>query len=88
MLVQMDIIPAGDWVSPNAEDGVLLADADMRAALQRTSPELWNRMVKVRDFIRESLGIRLREDVFPLSNYAGLYRPLALNRELALVVKR
>lgn len=88
MIVQMDIIPAGDFVSPNAEDGVLLADEALRGELQSAHPGVWERMTKRRDFMRNSLGIKLGDDVLPMSNLAGLYRPLALNKTDALTITR
>lgn len=88
MIMQMDIIPGGPFVSPNAEDGVLLADAALQEEIRSSFPAVWERMMKRRDFMRDSLGIALRESVLPMSNMAGLYRPFALNKSDALAVAR
>lgn len=82
MVLQSDIIPVGS--SPgfvaNVEDGVALADERLRAELRSRYPELWGRVEGRRRFMTEVLGIRLSEDVLPLSDRqaampAGLLDP-------------
>ena len=36
----------------------------------------------------ETLNIKLKPEVLPLSNIAGLYRPYMLNKDKAFVVER
>lgn len=88
MIMQMDIIPSGPYVSPNVEDGVAIADASLRNKLKSVYPAMWKRMQARRDFMSGKLGINLKEDVLPMSNLAGLYRPFVLDRKKALIVDR
>ncbi|MDL2236256.1 M24 family metallopeptidase [Christensenellaceae bacterium OttesenSCG-928-K19] len=86
MIVQMDIIPFGAPIPPNVEDGICIADAALRDEIKAGFPDVWERMQQRRDYMQGTLGIRLKEEVLPMSNLAGLYRPLALNRELGLKI--
>jgi hypothetical protein len=86
MALQMDIIPIsnGPFCYANAEDGIVLADAALRAEIACHYPECWSRMKARRAFMKDSLGISLDESVLPLSNIAGWLPPygLALGRAL------
>jgi hypothetical protein len=86
MVFQSDIIPTGirpGWTA-NCEDTVALGDADLRAAIESRQPELWSRITARRAFMRESLGIDLRDEVLPLSPTAGYFPPFWLSLERAL----
>ena len=88
MLVQMDIIPDVEgYSSPGAEDGVCIADEKLREQIKKEYPEVWDRMQKRREYMINELGIKLHEEILPLSNLAGEYRPLLLNKELGFMVK-
>jgi hypothetical protein len=86
----MDIIPVS--LSPfcyiNAEDGVVLADARLRAHLAQGFPDLWKRVQARRAFMRDVLGINLDDSVLPLSNTTGWLPPYALDLDTALVVNQ
>jgi hypothetical protein len=84
MALQMDIIPvsAGPFCVANAEDGVALADEALRAELAARHPAVWQRMQARQQFMREVLGIRLRPEVLPLGNMAGLFPPYFLSPRL------
>jgi hypothetical protein len=88
MALQMDIIPvsAGPFCIANAEDGVVLADETLRSELAARYPAVWQRMQARQQFMREALGIRLRPEVLPLGNMAGLYSPYFLNPRLVCCV--
>jgi hypothetical protein len=81
MALQMDIIPLSKnaFVCANMEDGVVLADADLRAAWAAQYPESWQRIVARRAFMRDILGIKIREEVLPMSNIPAYYAPYFLN---------
>lgn len=88
MMLQMDIIPQVKGVGkPGAEDGIALADASLRKQLREEYPQAWERMQRRRDYMQRELGIRLKEEVLPLSDLAGYYRPYLLNRTKAFRVE-
>ena len=88
MILQMDILLAVQgYAGINAEDGVLLADAELRAALADEFPQVMRRMLRRREYMRAELGIPMGEDVLPMSNTAGYLRPLLLNRGRVLRIR-
>jgi hypothetical protein len=87
MVVQSDIIPTGirpGWTA-NCEDTVAIADGDLRAEIEARHPELWSRITARQAFMRDRLGIQMRDEVLPLSPTAGYFPPfwLDLDRVLA-----
>ncbi|WP_343314013.1 Xaa-Pro aminopeptidase [Brucella sp. BE17] len=70
MAFQVDIIPtpmaAGQAL--NCEDGVAIADAQLRARMAKDHPEVYARMQARRDFVRGVLGISLKDCILPLSS--------------------
>lgn len=87
MVLQMDIIPVskGPFCYANAEDGVFLADATLQAALAARFPDCWMRLLARREWMRQTLGIRLHETVFPLADTTGWFAPYALDLTQAFV---
>ncbi len=88
MALQMDIIPLskkGD-VCANMEDGVVLADADLRKEWAERFPESWKRIEARKAFMLNELGIKLKEEVLPLSNMPAYYAPYFLNNRRVAVV--
>jgi hypothetical protein len=86
MVFQSDIIPTGirpGWTA-NCEDTVAIGDADLRAAIESQHPELWSRITARRVFMRERLGIHVRDEVLPLSPTSGYFPPFWLDLERAL----
>jgi len=90
MALQMDIIPVsrGPFCYINAEDGVVLADETLRAELRSCYPACWRRIEMRRNFMQEVVGIRLHEDVLPLSNTPGWLAPYVLEHGRAFVISR
>jgi hypothetical protein len=87
MVFQSDIIPTGirpGWTA-NCEDTVAIADADLRASIASRHPELWSRITSRRAFMRDRLGIEVRDEVLPLTPTPGYFPPFWLNLERALV---
>jgi hypothetical protein len=80
MALQADIIPVsrGPFCFINAEDGVVLADDALRAALAKKCPGCWRRILARREFMSQALGIRLDESVLPLGNIPGWLPPYGL----------
>lgn len=88
MLFQFDIIPSVPGYSgASCEGGVVLADEHLRAVIQNEYPEMWSRMQARRSYLIEEIGIKLSEEVLPMSNAAAYYRPFFLNKESALSAK-
>jgi hypothetical protein len=81
MALQMDIIPvsAGPFFCVNAEDGIVLADDDLRRELAERFPDCWGRMESRRRFMRQTLGLQLHESVLPLSNIPAWLPPYAMS---------
>jgi hypothetical protein len=87
MMLQMDIIPVsrGPFHYVNAEDGVVLADAELRGRIARQYPQIRQRIQERRAFMREGLRIQLDESVLPLSNIPGWLPPYVLSLQDALI---
>ena len=87
MALQMDIIPIskGPFCYVNAEDGVVLADESLRGDIAQKFPACWERMEARRDFMINTLGIRLDESVLPLSNIPGWLPPYAMSLDQVFV---
>ena len=88
MALQVDIIPATGtaWFTTNIEDGIALADADLRAALAAAYPDAWARIQRRRTFMREALGIDLHPDVMPFSNIPAFLPPFLLRPDRAMTL--
>jgi len=86
MAFQVDIIPAtgGPYFTTNIEDGIALADASLRAAIEENYPEAWGRIQARRRFMIQTLGIDLHADVLPFSNLAAALPPFLLRPEHVL----
>jgi Creatinase/Prolidase N-terminal domain len=89
MAMQVDIIPATgtDYFTTNIEDGIALADQGLQQAFADRYPDAWRRIQSRRQFMSESLGIELHEDVLPFSNIPGYLPPFLLrpDRVMAMV---
>jgi Xaa-Pro aminopeptidase len=87
MAIQVDIIPrsTGLWCKSNMEDGIVLADENLRKTLAVEYPEMWRRIEARRQFMKDKIGIKLDESVLPLSNIPAWLPPFGLNTETVLV---
>lgn len=89
MMLQMDIIiKVPGYGGTNAEDGIVLADEALRDELRRQYPEVWSRIQRRVDFMKNELNIPLKPEVLPLSNTSGYLRPYLLNRGMALRIRQ
>lgn len=87
MAIQVDIIPDSRvYASTRMEDGVVLADKELRRQLNDAFPDCYARCQKRREFMIDVLGFELPEEVLPLSNIPGIVPPffLAPNEIFAL----
>jgi hypothetical protein len=87
MVLQSDIIPTGirpGWTA-NCEDTVAIADSQLRGEIEARHPALWTRIEARRTFMRNRLGVSVRNEVLPLSCTCAYFTPfwLAPGRALA-----
>ena len=89
MMLQMDIIfSIPGYPGINAEDGILLADKELRTQIEEQYPALWKRIEKRRKYMIEQLGIPILEEVLPLSGLCGYLRPYLLAKDKALYLRK
>lgn len=87
MMLQMDIIiNVKGFGGANAEDGIVLADRNIREEIKKNYPDLWERFCRRREYMREVLHIPLKECVLPMSTICGYYRPYMLDKENAFYI--
>jgi hypothetical protein len=81
MAIQVDVIPAtgSPYFTTNIEDGIALADADLRHSFAARYPEAWSRITRRRAFMTDILGIRLKPEVLPFSNIPAYLPPFLLS---------
>jgi Xaa-Pro aminopeptidase len=87
MPFQVDVIPVpmpGNWAL-NLEDGIVFADAALRAELVAKHPDAAARIAARRAFIANSLGIALDESVLPLANNPLCLAPFWLKPDSLLM---
>ncbi len=84
MAIQQDLIPIPKHSRAviNMEDGLVLADTELRARLE---PRLLERC-QIRREIMIELGYELHEDVLPLSDIAGMSFPFLLESDWVALV--
>jgi hypothetical protein len=89
MALQVDVIPAtgGPYFTTNIEDGIALADADLRAELADRHPGMWARIEVRRAFMADALGIELHPDVLPFSNLPAYLPPFLLAPDQAMTLR-
>ncbi len=89
MALQVDVIPAtgGPYFTTNMEDGIALLDETARSQFAERWPQAWSRILARRAFMNDHLGIRLHEDVMPLSNTASWLPPFWLASGMAMTLK-
>lgn len=82
--MQVDIIASGqDPVRTGiCEDAVVIAGEKLRGELKEQYPEVYDRIQTRRQVMRDVLGIRLHEDVLPMSNLNGVYFPFLLRTDV------
>lgn len=87
MALQCDIIPesaTNPGAAANAEDSLAIADADLRAELMTRFPDLWERVVRRREFMIDTLEIELADEVLLFSDRQGMLAPALLTLECVL----
>lgn len=83
-LLQVDIIPSiSGYGGAGCEDGIAVADQQLRAEIADQYPEIWLRMKRRRNFLQDKLNINIAEEILPLNDIVAYYRPYVLNHEVA-----
>jgi hypothetical protein len=70
MPFQIDIIPVpmpNGW-SLNCEDAVTFADEELRRDLQIRHPRVFERIEARRAFVRDRIGVEIRDGILPMSS--------------------
>lgn len=76
MAMQVDVIPSSStYFSTRMEDGVVIADKDLQEKLRAQYPGCFARCVQRRQFMRNTLGIEVTDEVLPLSNMPAIVPP-------------
>ncbi len=88
MAVQCDIIPEPmpEGIVLNCEDSVVFADEILRNELQEKYPQAWARIRARQQFMREQLGLKIADELLPLSTTPAYYAPLFLSPGRALMI--
>ncbi len=86
--LQCDIIaaPGAPMYGIHSEDSLVLADGALRAELAALYPNVAARCMRRQQFLRETLGIQIADDVLPLSDLTGVVHPYLLRPTRALCV--
>ncbi|OTN77910.1 hypothetical protein A5886_003011 [Enterococcus sp. 8G7_MSG3316] len=86
MLLQIDIIPSvAGYAGTSCENGIALADENLRHALAESYPNFWQQIIKRQVYIRAVLNIDLPDEVLPLSSGVAYYTPFFLAKDVAFV---
>lgn len=84
MIFQTDIIPhVSGYDGVSAESTVAIADETLKQEIKEKYPDFWSRIITRKNYIKNTLGIELSEDILPLSSTVGYLRPYLLNKKLA-----
>lgn len=89
MAMQCDVIPAHpDYGSTRMEDGYVIVDAAMDAALRAAHPAVHGRCVSRRRFMREVIGLDVPNTLLPLADTCGIVAPFLLAPREVIAVDR
>jgi len=87
MAMQVDVIPSSaTYCSTRMEDGVVIAGRDLQEKLRLHYPACFSRCLGRREFMRNTLGIEVNDDVLPLSNMPAIVPPYFLGPNRILVL--
>lgn len=89
MVFQADVIPSSaTYSSTRMEDSFALADTTLRAELAEKFPAAWARIEQRREFMTETLGFVLPEEVLPLADLCGIVPPYLFDPNTLIAVRR
>jgi hypothetical protein len=88
MAIQVDVIPQSKkYFSTRMEDGLVVADAELRAQLKESARDCYFRCQKRRAFMSDVLGVELPEEVLPLSNTCAIVPPFFLSPNTVMALE-
>ncbi len=88
MAIQVDVIPqSARYFSTRMEDGIVIADGELRVKLKEAFPACYERCQKRGAFMRDVLGIPLPEEALPLSNTCAIVPPFFLRPNTILALE-
>lgn len=80
MAMQMDVIPGHPvYGSTRMEDGYVIADETLQAALARDFPNVARRCEARARFMREVIGMEVPDSLLPLADTCGIVAPFLLD---------
>lgn len=80
MAMQCDVIPSHPvYGSTRMEDGYVIVDAAMNAALKAAHPAVHERCLARRRFMRKVIGLDVPDTLLPLSDTCGIVAPFLLS---------
>lgn len=89
MIFQVDFIPhQGGHNGVSAESTIALADKKLRSQIEDNYPELWSRIQKRKEHLKQELNIQLKAEVLPLTSTLAYYRPFLLNPEWCIALEK
>ncbi|MFV0479403.1 MAG: M24 family metallopeptidase [Anaerorhabdus sp.] len=87
MIFQTDIIPqVSGYTGVSVESTYAIADEKLREQIKMEYPELWNRIKKRQEYIREVTGVKIGDEILPMAAALSFYKPLLLGKK-ALVLE-
>lgn len=87
-IFQIDIIPSvAGFAGVSTEEGIAIADKDLRIEIQKDYPLVWERIMRRRNYLKKELGIELSEEILPMSDTLAYYRPYLLDKTAAMIFK-
>ena len=78
---------AEPFMTAHIEDGLVIADEQLREEVRAISPTSYRRMMARRDFMRTVLNIQLPDEVLPLSDLCGVCFPYMADVTAVLAVE-
>lgn len=89
MAIQVDVIPSSSvYFSTRMEDGVVIADEELRRQLHDQFPECFSRCRKRREFMINVLGIEVPQEILPLANIPAIVPPFFLEPNTILAMEQ
>lgn len=87
--IQFDLIisPKDPYFGADFEDGIVIADQALRDEIKELSPKAWQRFQRRREYIDKVLGIELKEEILPMSDLLGYYRPFLLDKKTIFTLR-
>lgn len=87
MVFQCDytVTSADPQMAAHVEDGLAIADEDLREQIRQVSPTCYKRIMARKKFIREELNIDLPEEVLPMSDLTLVCNPYMADISVMLV---